>query len=198
MNQKISITLLVILILVLLARPIDGGVTYPYPSSLILENGEKGLFKFQVQTTDPGIINCKYEIENKEEFPLELEFVGGEQTEVGGGTNVKVIDGTITAPRGVPLGKYTADFCVSCESVPPKGALNITGSGSGANVNIRYCGLKISGEVVGERLRENMFPPTTRSYLFLLWYVIAIIIIIAIAFAIKKYVWKQNIKRKKR
>jgi len=61
-----------ILFLIAIMPLVNAAVTMPYPGSLKLEKGESGLFKFQVQSNNPGELLCNYEM--KDDFPLSIDF----------------------------------------------------------------------------------------------------------------------------
>ncbi len=191
-----------IMVLVILIPIVSAGVTMPYPSSLKLEKGESGLFKFQVQSNDPGDLECNYDI--SEGFPLEIKFTGGPQTSVDGGksgnVSIKVVEGVITAPEDIAYGSYTADFCATCRSVDESSVcINCVkpDDKSGASINTRYCGLSITAEVVEDRTQANMFEMPKEPLISLNMVIGLLVILIVLGLIIYnvRRLNKHNVKR---
>lgn len=163
------------------------GVTNPLPTEIELLKGESARFKFQIQAVaHPYAVRCTYSLE--EEPIFRVSFDSAETIVEGGKT--KDVYGTVTAPRKLDYGGYSATFCVSCKDIqtPPQ---------PGANVEILTCGLPININVVKERTRENMFvPPKPREPLFMP-FVGAVIIIIILLMIILYFLIKNRKKEKK-
>lgn len=171
---------------ILLAQIAFAGVTNPLPSEIQLLKGESGRFKFQIQTiAHPYAVICSYAVEENPIFNLRFD----DAELIVEGNQVKDFYGTVTAPRKLDYGKYSAKFCISCKDIqnPPQ---------PGANVEIRTCGIPINIDVVKQRTVQNMFiPPKQRSPLF--FPLIIAIIIILILLAILIYFLLKNRKSKK-